>query len=171
MRTRDGGNYDEETEDTQDNWILDEILSAKTRRTENTPGSANPDIFDFTIEEESEIPPVIIGKALPAVAVPGPCLYKEGDFVCTDVPEYAGEWPQVCRVIAAEENHLVVHWYKGSKSTTWTPCTRRMKGQKGRTEPWIERVAREYVWSTPFRLTSAGHIPKKMKDRLDEYSF
>lgn len=88
---------------------------------------------------------VIIGKALPAVAVPTPCLYKEGDFMCTDVPEYAGEWPQVCRVIAAEENHLIVQWYKGSKSTTWTPCTRRMKGQKGRTDPWVERVAREYV--------------------------
>lgn len=79
------------------------------------------------------------------------------------MPEYAGEWPQVCRVIAAEESHLMVQWYKGFKSTTYT---RRVKGQKGRTEPLTERVAKVNVPSTPFRLTSAGHIPKKIKDKL-----
>lgn len=86
---------------------------------------------------------------------------KSGQYVCTDVPAYAGEWPQIGKVISMQPDTVTLQWYKGSKTTTWKPCTKRVKGTKGKTEAWEENVERCYIWSEGFNLTSTGHLPKK----------
>uniref|UniRef100_K1PE89 DUF7869 domain-containing protein n=1 Tax=Magallana gigas TaxID=29159 RepID=K1PE89_MAGGI len=74
-------------------------------------------------------PPVIIGKAC------GPRNSTQeiqvDDFVLVDIPKYAGDWLQVCCILSIDCQHVTVRWYKGSKTTAWTPCTRRGKDARG----------------------------------------
>ncbi|XP_061171052.1 uncharacterized protein LOC133180592 [Saccostrea echinata] len=94
------------------------------------------DVYNFDLEEDSEIPPVIIGKCAPSAKATD---IAPGDFVCADVPKYAGEWPQLGRIVSVECDSVQLQWYKGSRTTAWTPCTRRVKGVRGKTEPWMEK--------------------------------
>ena len=53
------------------------------------------------------------------------------EFVLVDIPKYAGEWPQLCKIVSICDDADTVRWYKGSKTTAWTPCTRRTPGGAG----------------------------------------
>lgn len=154
-------NYDEIGNDTE--WFIEEILDSKAEP--NSQDSAS--VFDFGVDEDVPIPPVIIGKAC------GPRNSTQevqvDDFVLVDIPKYAGEWPQVCCILGIDCQHVTVRWYKGSKTTAWTPCTRRVKGARGKTEPWTETVSRSQIWTSGFALTPSGLLPKKIRDDLEVY--
>ena len=95
---------------------------------------------------------------------------KEGDFILADVPKYAGEWPQVGTIKQVQESgKVMVHWFKGSKTTSWTPCTIPVPRQRGKKMEWLEEVDLKNIWHYGFSLTPSGHLPKKVKDLIDNY--
>lgn len=63
-----------------------------------------------------------------------PRAVSNDDFVLVDIPKYAGEWPQLCQVINVAGDQFTVHWYRGSRTTAWTPCKRRIQGTRGKQE-------------------------------------
>lgn len=52
-----------------------------------------------------------------------------------DIPKYAGEWPQLCQKVNVAGDHCTVHWYRGSKTTAWTPRKRIIPGTRGKQDP------------------------------------
>ena len=55
-------------------------------------------------------------------------LLAIGAMGLANTAKYAGsEWPLVCKVLSLNigNNTAKVMWYKGAKTTTWTPCKRR----------------------------------------------
>lgn len=88
-----------------------------------------------------------------------------------DVPKYAGEWPQIGKVVEISGDTIKVHWFKGSKSTAWTPCAVPIKGQKGRRQPWVEIVPKTCTKFTGFQLTISNYLPKHVKDFVEAYDF
>lgn len=91
-----------------------------------------------------------------------------GDMCLVDLAKYAGEWPQVGKVIATTEKNCTVHWYRGAKTSSWVPCTRPTK-ERGKREDFLESVSRDAIWLTGFRLTPSGNLPKQIKDRIVDY--
>lgn len=85
-----------------------------------------------------------------------------------DVPKYAGEWPQVAKVTAIHGDRVLVHWFKGSKTTAWQPCTRRSE-TGGKWVPWTEDVARDTIWLFDFQLTVTGKLPQKIREKIETY--
>lgn len=69
----------------------------------------------------------------------------EGDFPLTNCARYAGEWPQLCEVLKKEDIFYTVHWYKGSKTGPWTPCTKPVIGLRGKREPLTEVLNKEDI--------------------------
>lgn len=90
------------------------------------------------------------------------------DLCLCDVAKYAGEWPQLAEIKELKDLHAVVHWYKGSKTTSWVPCTRRSRNTS-RWEPWLEEIALSDIWCHGFQLTGAKKLTQKIKDKLDDY--
>lgn len=62
---------------------------------------------------------------------------------------------------------IKIHWYKGSKTTSWTPCTIPVPGEKGKRQSWIEEIDVSEIWHYSFRLTPSGHLPKKVKELVE----
>ena len=91
-----------------------------------------------------------------------------GMMALMDVPQYAGEWPQIGMVRSEEETTVEVHWYGGSKSSTWKPCKKAVLGGRGRKEDWVEKFPATCIITT-FKLTSSGNIPKHVKELIDTY--
>lgn len=86
-----------------------------------------------------------------------------------DVPEYAGEWPQLAKVVSVEGARTLVQWYKGSKTTSWQPCTRR-SGSGGKWVPWTEYVPTEFIWCRNIELTPSGKLQQKIKEKIEDYN-
>ena len=85
-----------------------------------------------------------------------------------DVAKYSGEWPQLAEIKEIKGNRALVQWYKGSKTTSWNPCTKRVKtGAKW--EPWIEDIKISDIWCSGFELTGAKKLPQKIKEKVDKY--
>ena len=89
------------------------------------------------------------------------------DLVLTNVAKYAGEWPQLGKVIAISKENLTVHWFKGSKTGTWTPCTKAVG--RGKRENWTEDIKEADVWCHGFTLTNSNKLPTKIKEQIDNY--
>lgn len=82
--------------------------------------------------------------------------------------KYSHEWPQVAKVLDIKEDVLELHWYKGSKTTSWSPATIRVKGCKGgKVMPFTENVTKSSVWLSGFQLTSSGLLPKYVREQMD----
>ncbi|XP_071143255.1 uncharacterized protein [Mytilus edulis] len=135
-----------------------------------------PDITTFSVPEivvnRDVMPPVILGKKTKP-AKSQPIIMEEGlkadDFVLTNLEKYSDEWPQIGKVISICGHNIHILWYKGSKSTSWSPCTMPISGQRGKREPFIETVTRDQIWKSGFQLTNNGYLPKSVKDAIDRY--
>ncbi|CAC5411369.1 unnamed protein product [Mytilus coruscus] len=64
-----------------------------------------------------------------------------GDFMLTDMKKYSDEWPQMGKIITICGLNMEIHWYKGRKSTAWSPCTVPIPGQEGKEET----ISRNYI--------------------------
>ncbi|KAH3748463.1 uncharacterized protein LOC127861194 [Dreissena polymorpha] len=169
--------YFNELKEIEDSWMDEPVhildLLMQKRRQEDT--AASDDLSDLLgiAKIDDPIPPVIIGnkKAAAASAAPAKETIKEGFFVLLDWAKYADEWPQLAKVInIVSPAEVEIHWYKGAKTTAWTPASRRMKGCKGgKTEPFVETVNTNVIWCRGFSLTPSGHLPKHIKDQVDVY--
>ena len=91
-----------------------------------------------------------------------------GMIALIDVPQYAGEWPQICMIRSEEDNTVVVHWYGGSKSSTRKPCKRAVPGGRGRKEDWVETFPSSYIITT-FKVTTSENTPKHVDEMIDTY--
>lgn len=85
-----------------------------------------------------------------------------------DVPQYAGEWPQIGQIISHEGDEVDIHWYGGSKTSQWKPCKRSVPGERGRRTDWVEKCLTSHIVST-FKLTGSGNIPRHIKDIVENY--
>lgn len=109
---------------------------------------------------------MLIGKKRKA---PNTRTSDVGLMALVDVPRYAGEWPQVGKIISQEDDMVSLHWFAGSKTTSWKPCKRAMTGGRGKREDWIETIPTSCIVST-FQLTASGNIPKNIKEVIDNYN-
>uniref|UniRef100_A0A8W8MM29 DUF7869 domain-containing protein n=1 Tax=Magallana gigas TaxID=29159 RepID=A0A8W8MM29_MAGGI len=158
-------NYDAPN-DTNLSWPLEDLAAEKRKKHSHASEEELGDPFTFHLQEETPIPPVVIGKGSSASK---PRAVSNDDFVLVDIPKYAGEWPQLCQVINVAGDQFTVHWYRGSRTTAWTPCKRRIQGTRGKQEAWTEIINKQQIWSSAFKLTPSGHIPKKIRDELESY--
>ena len=74
----------------------------------------------------------------------------------------------MCKVVDINMSNKTakVLWYKGAKTTLWTPC----KKTEGRVLiDWIEVVLCSDLYSHSFNLTSGGKLPGKVQEECDEY--
>lgn len=152
--------------DTNPSWPLEDLAAEKRKKHSHASEEELGDPFTFHLQEETPIPPVVIGKGS---SVSKPRAVSNDDFVLVDIPKYAGEWPQLCQVINVAGDQFTVHWYRGSRTTAWTPCKRRIQGTRGKQEAWTEIINKQQIWSSAFKLTPSGHIPKKIRDELESY--
>ena len=95
---------------------------------------------------------------------------QKGMLALLDVPHYAGEWPQMARIQSIDGENVLVHWYKGSKTTAWQPCTKRSVNG-GKWVPWTEHVDKKFIWYFGFELTGAGKLPQNIKEKLESYDW
>ncbi|CAG2202794.1 unnamed protein product [Mytilus edulis] len=61
-------------------------------------------------------------------------------MVLLNLQEFCNEWPHVAQVVEIQEANstCTIHWYKGANSNNWKPCSKPVRGKKGRKrEPWI----------------------------------
>ena len=93
----------------------------------------------------------------------------EGLMALTDLDKYADEWPQVGKIVELEEESAKIHWYKGSKTGQWNPCSVPVPGHRGKRMPWLEMIPISDIWMGDFRLTSKNCLPKHVKEAIDNY--
>lgn len=102
---------------------------------------------------------VVIGKGSTATK---PRPVSNDDFVLVDIPQYAGEWPQLCQVVSA----LV----KRFQNDRLDPMQEKNSRNAGKKEAWTEKINKQQIWSSAFKLTPSGDIPKKViRDELESY--
>ena len=46
---------------------------------------------------------------------------KREEIVLTYLDKYVDEFPQVAKVLEQNGKQILVHWYKGAKTTVWQP--------------------------------------------------
>ncbi|KAL3890984.1 hypothetical protein ACJMK2_003250, partial [Sinanodonta woodiana] len=123
-------------------------------------------VFEF-VDEDACIPPVFIGKQSKLKFCDKPI--QVDDMVLLDIPKYAGEWPQLGQVVEMLESRIKIKWYKGSMSGSWSPCTLRATGERGKRAVWTEDVSPAQIWCWGFNLTPSGHLTKRIKEKVEEY--
>lgn len=95
---------------------------------------------------------------------------KVGDFVLTDIEKYQDEWPQLGKVIEVIcPDTVILQWYKGSKTSSWSPCTIPVPGLRGKRQPFVEDVKVRDIWLSGFALTTNSFLTKSTKDAIDAY--
>ncbi|XP_052692810.1 uncharacterized protein LOC128171098 [Crassostrea angulata] len=146
--------------DDEDDGIAEQLLDKKRQNSPNTE-----DLEVHISDTEDPIPPVVIGKRRKE-AVP-PCTIV-GMMALMDVPQYAGEWPQIGQIMSHEGDEVDIHWYGGSKTSPWKPCKRSVPGERGRRTDWVEKCLTSHIVST-FKLTGSGNIPRHIKDIVENY--
>ncbi|CAC5422376.1 UFD1 [Mytilus coruscus] len=93
-----------------------------------------------------------------------------GNFVLTNLDKYAGDWPQLGKVLKFEEEEIIqLHWYKGSKTGPWSPCTKAVPGTRGKREAWCEAVNLQDIWCHSFNLTPSNKLPLKIKKKMESF--
>lgn len=97
---------------------------------------------------------------------------KIGDLCLLDVPKYAGEWPQVAQIteLCAGTDQVLIQWFKGSVTGSWTPCSVAASGARGKRVAWTESVQRHNIWHFGFSLTPAKNLPRSVRKKNDEYA-
>ncbi|CAG2204723.1 unnamed protein product [Mytilus edulis] len=165
----------------QSTWPLDEIVMAKENQRHEVNMIVEPPSNQCTVHiegfsDEDSVPLIILGKKererkqkekevedvveLPAV----------GNFVLTNIAKYAGEWPQLGKVSKLEDGLVHIHWYKGSKTGPWAPCTKPVSGSRGKREAWCEAVDMKDIWCHGFSLTETKKLPLKIKEKVDTFT-
>ncbi|XP_061174842.1 uncharacterized protein LOC133183984 [Saccostrea echinata] len=155
-------------EDTADYESEDEEIFPRLWVKKRKEPLANNEEEDLDISDtEDAIPPVIIGKRK---SIKDNNSILPGSMALMDVPKYAGEWPQIGKVVSVDGtcNTFNIHWYAGSKSSSWKACRRAVQGGKGRREDWVESVSINYFIMS-FSLTPSGNIPRNVKEVIDSY--
>ncbi|XP_052073457.1 ubiquitin recognition factor in ER-associated degradation protein 1-like isoform X4 [Mytilus californianus] len=93
-----------------------------------------------------------------------------GNYVLTNLAKYAGDWPQLGKVLKVEEEEIIqLHWYKGSKTGPWSPCIKTVPGTRGKREAWCEAVNLQDIWCHSFNLTPANKLPLKIKKKMESF--
>lgn len=96
-----------------------------------------------------------------------------GMLVLLNLAKYAGEWPQLGKIVDTNsDSTIVIQWYQGSRTGSWMPCTRPVRGEgsRGKRSPWTESVPCSSVWCHGFHLTPAGKLPQKVREKVDSFS-
>ena len=114
---------------------------------------------------------VIIGKRRPkGAASPEMPSLKEGDMCLLNVPKYSGEWPQVAKIVQLEMGTALVHWFGGSKTSRWSPCTIPAPGERGKRIARTENVLVEHIWFYGFSFTPSRHLPSSVKTKIESFT-
>ena len=92
-----------------------------------------------------------------------------GDFCLLNVAKYAGEWPQIGKVVEILQTNVVIQWMKGSKLGPWSLCTVPEPGVRGKRVPWTEKVKPEEIWHSGFTFTNANKLPIRVRDLIDNF--
>ena len=76
---------------------------------------------------------------------------EKDDFVLVDIPKYAGDWPQLCLVLAHQNDNL---WCSGMRVHRQPYGIRvdekfRLRGEKK--EPGAETTHVQQIWSSVFK--------------------
>ncbi|CAC5396044.1 unnamed protein product [Mytilus coruscus] len=87
-----------------------------------------------------------------------------GEMVLLNLEEYKKEWPQVAQIIDFDEETCMIHWYRGSKTKPWKPCSRMIQGKKGKREAWTQKISKTEIMRNSFCLTKGGFLPKNVKE-------
>ena len=95
---------------------------------------------------------------------------KTGDMCLLNVPKYAGEWPQIGKVLEIFPQDVSIQWYKGSKTGQWSPCTVPIPKQRGKRMPWIEKIPLDQIWFSGFSFTPSRNLPSSVRSLLDNYN-
>lgn len=96
---------------------------------------------------------------------------KVGDMVLTDsLLHHIDSWPQVAKVMEINSDDVTVQWFWGSRTTSWMPATKRIKGLKGKREPDTAKLKRQVIWYHGFSLTPQGFLPKAVREAIDNYN-
>ena len=96
---------------------------------------------------------------------------KKGDLALVYLAKYAGEWPQMGRIVEVlKDEKCTLHWHKGSMTGSWSQCSIPVRGEKGKRVPWIEEIPISSVWFYGFSLTPAGKLNQKTKDQISNFS-
>ena len=73
------------------------------------------------------------------------------------------EFPQAGKVLEQNGKQILVHWYKGAKTTVWQPKFIPVK------KPFTEWINKKDVFFHSFMLTANGALPKAAKEAVDRY--
>ena len=87
-----------------------------------------------------------------------------------NVPKYNGEWPQVAKVVEVSKDTALIHWYGGSKTSRWSPCTVPVPGERGKRIARTENVQLEHIWFSGFTFTPSRHLPSSVKTKIDRFT-
>ncbi|WAR06069.1 hypothetical protein MAR_021438, partial [Mya arenaria] len=164
-------NWDQDEEQRD---VLDAILQKTANRAEGAEATTT-DIQDLlselNISKPSNHKPVQIGKISKKHSSNTTTTTTPGTFVMLDMDKYADEWPQVAKILTViSTTETEIRWYKGAKTSTWSPATRRVKGSRGgKTEPFIEIINNNVIWFSGFSLTPSGHLPKQVREEVDAH--
>ncbi|CAC5414125.1 Fibrinogen-like protein A,Ryncolin-4,Fibrinogen C domain-containing protein 1-A,Ficolin-1-A,Ficolin-2,Ficolin-1,Fibrinogen C domain-containing protein 1-B,Fibrinogen C domain-containing protein 1 [Mytilus coruscus] len=156
----------------QSTWPLEEIVMAKEnqRNEENMivePPSNQCTVHIDGFSDEDSVPLIILGKkererkqkekeVEDVDEVPA-----KGNFVLTNIAKYAREWPQLGKVSKLEDGLVHIHWYKGSKTGPWAPCTKPVSGSRRKREAWCEAVDMKDIWCHVTGYTDCSDVQHK----------
>ena len=91
------------------------------------------------------------------------------DFCLLNCAKYAGEWPQLAKVVDICQSGIKFLWYKGSKTSPWTPCSVPAPGCRGKKMPWQEIVHAKDILCYGLNLTGSSKFLRKLNKKIDNY--
>ncbi|CAG2192773.1 unnamed protein product [Mytilus edulis] len=116
-------------------------------------------------DEDEPIPQLVVGKKKSdSQGDNNTITVSVGEMVLLNLKEYEKEWPQVAQVINFEEETCMIHWFRGSKTKPWKPCSRVIQGKKGKREAWTQTINKTEIIRNSFCLTKGGFLPKNVKE-------
>ncbi|VDI30017.1 Hypothetical predicted protein [Mytilus galloprovincialis] len=123
------------------------------------------------VTDDKDMEPVVIGKLTASKKSNNikSLALEVGQMVLVDIEKYADEWPQVGQTLEIAAGLVKIHWYKGSKTGPWCPCTIPVPGKRGKRMPWIEEIRAEEIWKNNFNLTNKNCLTKQIRYAIDNY--
>ncbi|CAG2222513.1 unnamed protein product [Mytilus edulis] len=146
--------------------ITDLIEKAKERdikETSDTRQLSDSELSDVSDEDEP-IPQLVGKKKSDSQGDNNTITVSVGEMVLLNLKEYEKEWPQVAQVINFDEETCMIHWFRGSKTKPWKPCSRVIQGKKGKREAWTQTINKTEIIRNSFCLTKGGFLPKNVKE-------
>ncbi|XP_063439429.1 uncharacterized protein LOC134720824 isoform X3 [Mytilus trossulus] len=149
-------------------WPLSDLIEKAKERdmkeTSDTRQLSDSELSDVSDEDEP-IPQLVVGKKKSGSQGDNSTIVVSvGEMVLLNLAEYEKEWPQVAQVINSDEETCMIHWFRGSQTKPWKPCSRAIPGKKGKREAWTQTINITEIIRNSFCLTKGGFLPKNVKE-------